>query len=64
MNSPLPEYEASFVVNGTRFPIAVDDVLERPRAAAKYPARWLDRIEVVELPRDAGYGNGGYYYAY
>jgi hypothetical protein len=64
VNSSLPEYEASFVVNGMRFPIAVDDVLERPRAPAKYPARWLDRIEIIELPRDAGNGNGGYYHAH
>jgi hypothetical protein len=39
VNSSLPEFEASFVVNGTRFPIVVDDVLERPRAAGNYPKR-------------------------
>jgi hypothetical protein len=64
VNSSLPEFEASFVVNGTRFPIAVDDVLDRPRVARKYPTRWLDRIEVIELPNDTGYAHGGYYYAY
>jgi hypothetical protein len=64
VNSPLPEFEASFVVNATRFPVGVDDVLERPRAARRHPKRWLDAIEVIELPGDPGYEHGGSYYAY
>jgi hypothetical protein len=63
VGSSLPEFEASFVVNGTRFPIAVDEVLERPRAARPYPKRWLDRIEVIELA-STGYADGGYTHAY
>lgn len=63
VNSSLPEFEAAFVVNGTRFPLAVDDVLERARASRPHPKRWLDRIEVVELPGETSYGHGGWYHA-
>lgn len=65
VNSSLPEFEASFVVNGTRFPVAVDDVLERTRTARTYPKQWLDRVEVTEVPfGDTSQDRGGYYDPY
>jgi hypothetical protein len=63
VGSSVPEFEASFVVNGRRFPLAVDDVLERPRACRPYPKRWLARVEVIERPHEASHGHG-YSYAY
>jgi hypothetical protein len=48
VSSRLPEFEAAFVVNGTRFALGVDAVMEPPRVARPCPRRWLERITVVE----------------
>jgi hypothetical protein len=55
VNSTLPEFEASFVVNGARFPLVVDDVLVRPHGVRGFPKAWLERVRVIE---DA-WGQGG-----
>ncbi len=58
VSSSRPEFEASFVVNGARFPLAVDEVLVRPQGVRGFPKAWLEQVTVVE---DApGAGKGGY----
>ena len=60
-----PEFEAAFVVNGARFPIPVDDVLERTRAARGWPKAWMERIEVIEERWEHGaHAESGYLYSY
>jgi len=57
VDSTRPEFDAAFVVAGTRFPVPVEQVLEPPHAGRTWPAEWLDRIQVIEeRPSDRRYG--------
>jgi hypothetical protein len=51
---------ASFVVNGVRFPLRADDVLE-PVSFPKRPARpeWMKRIRLESTTRYGSWSNGG-----
>jgi hypothetical protein len=65
VNSSLPEFEASFVVNGARFPLAVDEVLVRPHGVRGFPKAWLERVTVIEESWvKSGARYDGYGYAY
>ena len=66
VSSSLPEFEAAFVVNRTRFALRVDELMEPTRTARDFPKRWMERITVVEDRNvDEGrHGDAGYAYPY
>jgi proteasome lid subunit RPN8/RPN11 len=43
-----PQFHCEFVVDGTRFPVRLSDVVERyERRREQVPRKWIDRVEVL-----------------
>lgn len=54
VGSTSPEFDAAFVVAGTRFPVPPEQVLEPAHTSRAWPPEWLERIRVVEERRTDG----------
>jgi hypothetical protein len=48
VNTPMPEFEAAFVVGTTRFAVPASQVLEAPEVARSFPKSWMKQITVIE----------------